>query len=71
MNTRHTAAVTVLLAAPVVHQANAAIINVPGDQPTIQVGFDAAMNGDVVVVAPGIYFESINFTGKAVREEKP
>ncbi len=42
MNTRHIAAVTVLLAAAVVPVANAVIINVPGDQPTIQAGIDAA-----------------------------
>ena len=64
MNTRHTAAVTVLLAAAVV-PANAVIINVPGDQPTIQAGIDAAVDGDEVVVAPGTYLETINFIGKA------
>ena len=43
MTTRHSAAVTVLLAAAVVPVANADIINVPGDQPTIQAGM-AALN---------------------------
>ena len=46
MNTRHIAAVTVLLAAAVVPVANAVIINVPGDQPTIQAGIDATVAGD-------------------------
>ncbi len=33
--------------------AHAVIINVPADQGTIQLGIDAAVNGDVVIVAEG------------------
>jgi hypothetical protein len=37
----------------------AATIHVPGDFPTIQLGIDAALPGDVVLVAPGTYIETI------------
>jgi len=64
--TMRRSAVTVLLAAAVVHVAGADIITVPGDQPTVQAGIDAAVDGDEVVVAVGEYFELIDFNGKAI-----
>ena len=42
------------------------IINVPGDYPTIQVGINAASDGDTVLVQPGTYIENINFNGKNI-----
>jgi hypothetical protein len=46
--------------------AAASVILVPAEQPTIQEGINAANNGDIVIVSPGIYFERINFNGKAI-----
>ena len=41
-------------------------IMVPGSQPTVQAGINAAKNGDTVLVGPGTYVENINFNGKAI-----
>ena len=41
-------------------------IHIPTDQPTIQAGINAAHNGDTVLVAPGTYYENIDFKGKAI-----
>ncbi|NQU88034.1 MAG: right-handed parallel beta-helix repeat-containing protein [Mariniphaga sp.] len=45
---------------------NGQIIHVPEDQPTIQAGINAVVNGDTVLVDQGTYFENINFLGKAI-----
>ncbi|MCH7869320.1 MAG: hypothetical protein IH881_16625 [Myxococcales bacterium] len=46
--------------------ARAADIHVPADRSTIQGAIVAAAAGDVIIVAPGVYPELINFLGKAI-----
>lgn len=55
-----------LMAFFMVFSLPASVIRVPGAQPTIQAGIGAASTGDTVLVAPGIYFENINFKGKNI-----
>jgi hypothetical protein len=50
--------------------ASAALIDVPGDYPTIQEAINAARDGDTVQIADGIYTGELNknleFFGKAI-----
>lgn len=46
--------------------ASSTIIRVPQDQPTIQAGINAAVNGDTVLVAPGSYPGHLNISSKNI-----
>jgi hypothetical protein len=67
MNTRPIAIAAGLL---LTASAHAGTINVPADHPTIQSAVDAAIDGDEIVVAPGIYTSSglhvVDMLGKAI-----
>ncbi|MDX2429566.1 MAG: hypothetical protein QNK35_01450, partial [Bacteroides sp.] len=45
---------------------NAQVINVPTDQSSIQAAIEAAAEGDTIIVEEGLYYENINFLGKAI-----
>ncbi len=62
-----------LCAAVISGELSAAIIHVPGDQPTIQAAVDAATSGDLIMVAAGTFSgpgnRDIDFTGKELAIE--
>ena len=45
---------------------SATIINVPDDQPTIQAGINATVNGDTVLVHPGTYDERVSISARNI-----
>lgn len=42
------------------------VIHVPGDASTIQAAIDQAADGDVVLVAPGVYYENLQIAEKTI-----
>ena len=59
-----------MAASPLVGARAASTLNVPSNAyPSIQSAITAAANGDTIVVAPGTYYEHLDFLGKAVTLE--
>ena len=57
---------SVLAATTVVRPVQAEEIYVPDDFGTIQLAIDVSSPGDVILVRPGTYIETIDFKGKAI-----
>ncbi len=56
----------IIIPTPTPTPSPACVIYVPGEKPTIQSAIDAAVDGCEIIVAPGIYFENINLSGKNI-----
>jgi len=65
-NAWHQAIVSALIIASWPGTGQAAVRHVPGDYSGIQSAIDGCNNGDVILVSPGVYYENVNFHGKAI-----
>ena len=67
MKHRSTCAVVCLIVFCLAIPAQARIIHVPDESPSIRSGIGAAANGDTVMVSPGVYDEwDLSFNGKRI-----
>ncbi|RPJ23212.1 MAG: hypothetical protein EHM35_17500, partial [Planctomycetaceae bacterium] len=60
------AMVSVVVSCALVVSASAVTRKVPSEYPSIQLAIQNCNNGDTVLVAPGVYYETINFSGKNI-----
>ena len=58
--------ISALVAVALSSSVRADILDVPQEFPTIQTAIVASKPGDLVIVAPGVYNEQIDFLGKAI-----
>ena len=63
---RYLTAIVVVLAVCAASSVPAAELLVPSQYASIQQAIDASSDGDTVIVAPGLYYERINFNGKNI-----
>jgi hypothetical protein len=66
--------ISLLVASLFAAEARSATLRVPSDYPTLQGAIDASSDGDVIVVAPGVYPENLGIIGKVIEirsEEGP